>query len=117
MRVSDSAARLDTVGRTSFRQAYSLTNLATRFASSPVASQRLAGRGAESAVSGKTGIHLAPPRALGRIDDRASFQDSARTAHTNSSESLQAEEYPDSTEETESESIQERPVRARQKSM
>ncbi|XP_012540161.1 protein FAM92A-A isoform X1 [Monomorium pharaonis] len=93
MRVPDSVARLDTVGRTSFRQAYSLTNLATRFASSPVASQKLIkDRGTESA-------------------------DSIRTALTNSSESVQVEEYPDSTEETESESIQEKPVRTRQRSM
>ncbi|XP_039307961.1 protein FAM92A isoform X2 [Solenopsis invicta] len=84
MRVPDSVARLDTVGRTSFRQAYSLTNLATRFASSPMASQKSANRGTESA-------------------------DSIRTAFTNSSESVQVEEYPDSTEETESESIQEKP--------
>jgi len=53
MRASDSIARLDTVGRTSFRQAYSLTNLATRFASSPVTSKKLANRGTESAVSAK----------------------------------------------------------------
>ncbi|KAL0132737.1 hypothetical protein PUN28_000462 [Cardiocondyla obscurior] len=92
MRVSDSVARLDTVGRTSFRHAYSLTNLASRFASSPVASQKLTNRGTESA-------------------------DSIRTAFTNSSESVQIEEYPDSTEETESESIRAKPVRARQKSM
>lgn len=51
MRVPDSVARLDTVGRTSFRQAYSLTNLASRFASSPAVSQKLANRGADSAVS------------------------------------------------------------------
>ncbi|XP_018376059.1 PREDICTED: protein FAM92A1 isoform X2 [Trachymyrmex cornetzi] len=86
LRVPDSVARLDTVGRTSFRQAYSLTNLATRFASSPSASQKLANRGTESA-------------------------DSIRTAYTNSSESVQVEEYPDSTEETESESIREKPKR------
>ncbi|XP_011632122.1 protein FAM92A isoform X3 [Pogonomyrmex barbatus] len=93
MRVPDSVARLDTVGRTSFRQAYSLTNLASRFASSPVALQKLAKGGTESA-------------------------DSARTGFSNSSESVQVEEYPDdSTEETESESIQEKPVRTRQKSM
>ncbi|EGI60540.1 Protein FAM92A1 [Acromyrmex echinatior] len=89
LRVPDSVARLNTVGRTSFRQAYSLTNLATRFASSP---QKLVNRGTESA-------------------------DSIRTAYTNSSESVQVEEYPESTEETESESIQEKPVRTRQKSM
>ncbi|XP_032683390.1 protein FAM92A isoform X2 [Odontomachus brunneus] len=92
MRVSDSVARLDTVGRTSFRQAYSLTNLASRFISSPMTSQKSANRGAESA-------------------------DSVRTGFTNSSESVQVEEYADSTEETESESIQDKPVRTRHKSM
>ncbi|XP_014481008.1 PREDICTED: protein FAM92A1 isoform X2 [Dinoponera quadriceps] len=92
MRVSDSVARLDTVGRTSFRQAYSLTNLASRLVPSPVASQKFAGRGTESA-------------------------DSTRTGLTNSSESVQVEEYPDSTEETESESIRDKPVRTRHKSM
>lgn len=53
MRVPDSIARLDTVNRTSFRQAYSLTNLASRFVSSPVASQKSSNREAESAVSAK----------------------------------------------------------------
>lgn len=53
MRVPDSIARLDTVNRTSFRQAYSLTNLANRFASSPVTSQKSSNREAESAVSAK----------------------------------------------------------------
>lgn len=52
IRVPDSVARLNTVGRTSFRQAYSLTNLASRFTSSPVASQNVAAnRETESAVS------------------------------------------------------------------
>ncbi|XP_011151211.1 protein FAM92A isoform X1 [Harpegnathos saltator] len=92
MRVSDSVARLNTVGRTSFRQAYSLTNLASRFASSPMTSQKLVNQGAESA-------------------------DSIRTGFTNSSESVQVEEYADSTEETESESIRDKPVRTRHKSM
>jgi len=45
------------------------------------------------------------------------LQDSVQTGFTNSSESVQVEEYADSTEETESESIQERPVRIRHKSM
>lgn len=49
MRVPESVTRLDTVGRASFRQAYSLTNLASRFASSPMTS--VATRTAESAVS------------------------------------------------------------------
>lgn len=40
MRVPDSVTRLDTVGRTSFRQAYSLSNLASRFMSSPMISQK-----------------------------------------------------------------------------
>ncbi|KMQ89806.1 protein fam92a1 [Lasius niger] len=92
MRVPDSVARLDTVSRTSFRQAYSLTNLANRFVSSPVTSQKSSNREAESA-------------------------DSVRTGFTNSSESVQVEEYADSTEETESESIREKPVRTRHKSM
>lgn len=59
MRVPDSVARLDTVSRTSFRQAYSLTNLANRFVSSPVTSQKSSNREAESAVSGKL-EHVAP---------------------------------------------------------
>ncbi|KAL6443142.1 hypothetical protein ACFW04_002829 [Cataglyphis niger] len=92
MRVPDSVARLDTVNRTSFRQAYSLTNLANRFASSPMASQKSSNREAESV-------------------------DSVQTGFTNSSESVQVEEYADSTEETESESIREKPVRTRHKSM
>lgn len=45
------------------------------------------------------------------------FQDSVRTGFTNSSESVQVEEYADSTEETESESIRDKPVRTRHKSM
>lgn len=53
MRVPDSVARLDTVNRTSFRQAYSLTNLASRFASSPMTSQKSSNREAESVVSAK----------------------------------------------------------------
>ncbi|XP_070164062.1 CBY1-interacting BAR domain-containing protein 1 isoform X3 [Polyergus mexicanus] len=84
MRVPDSVARLDTVNRTSFRQAYSLTNLASRFASSPMTSQKSSNREAESV-------------------------DSVQTGFTNSSESVQVEEYADSTEETESESIREKP--------
>ncbi|XP_076220439.1 CBY1 interacting BAR domain containing protein Fam92 isoform X1 [Nomia melanderi] len=84
MRVPDSIARLSTVGRTSFRQAYSLTNLASRFTSSPMVPQKL---------------------------------DSAKSSlKTNSSESVQIEEYGDSSEETESESIKEKPVRTRHKS-
>ncbi|XP_020293347.1 protein FAM92A1-A isoform X2 [Pseudomyrmex gracilis] len=83
IRVPDSVARLDTVGRTSFRQAYSLTNLASRFTSSPVASQNVA------------------------VNREIESADSVRTRFTNSSESLQVEE--DSTEETESESTQEKP--------
>ncbi|XP_020293348.1 protein FAM92A1-A isoform X3 [Pseudomyrmex gracilis] len=91
IRVPDSVARLDTVGRTSFRQAYSLTNLASRFTSSPVASQNVA------------------------VNREIESADSVRTRFTNSSESLQVEE--DSTEETESESTQEKPVRTRNKTM
>ncbi|XP_026831081.1 protein FAM92A isoform X1 [Ooceraea biroi] len=92
MRAPDSVTRLDTVNRTSFRHAYSLTNLANRFTSSPATLQKLANREAESA-------------------------DSVQTGFTNSSESVQVEEYADSTEETESESIREKPVRTRHKSM
>jgi len=50
MRVPDSVSRLDTVNRTSFRHAYSLTNLVNRFSSSPTTLQKLANREAESAV-------------------------------------------------------------------
>ncbi|XP_076669185.1 CBY1 interacting BAR domain containing protein Fam92 isoform X4 [Andrena cerasifolii] len=49
--VPDAVARLSTVGRTSFRQAYSLTSLASRFTSSPMISQKLANRTTESIVS------------------------------------------------------------------
>lgn len=54
MRVPDSVARLATVGRTSFRQAYSLTNLASRFTSSPIISQKLDTRATGSTV----GLHF-----------------------------------------------------------
>ncbi|XP_054006100.1 CBY1-interacting BAR domain-containing protein 1-A isoform X2 [Hylaeus anthracinus] len=93
MRVPDSVARLPTVGRTSFRQAYSLTNLASRFTSSPMTPQKLGNHSADSIDSTKSSLK------------------------TNSSESVQIEEYGDSSEETESESIKEKPVRTRHKSM
>ncbi|XP_012151649.1 CBY1 interacting BAR domain containing protein Fam92 isoform X3 [Megachile rotundata] len=93
MHVPDSIARLATVGRTSFRQAYSLTNLASRFTSSPVISQKLDSRATGSTDSAKSSLK------------------------TNSSESVQIEEYKDSSEETESESIKQKPVRTRHKSM
>ncbi|XP_076635747.1 CBY1 interacting BAR domain containing protein Fam92 [Colletes latitarsis] len=88
MRVPDSIARLTTVGRTSFRQAYSLTNLASRFASSPMSPQNMGSRTADSIDSTKSSLK------------------------TNSSESVQIEEYGDSSEETESESIKEKPMKA-----
>ncbi|XP_076669186.1 CBY1 interacting BAR domain containing protein Fam92 isoform X5 [Andrena cerasifolii] len=91
--VPDAVARLSTVGRTSFRQAYSLTSLASRFTSSPMISQKLANRTTESIDSAKSSLK------------------------TNSSESVQIEEYGDSSEESESESIKEKPVRTRHKSM
>lgn len=95
MHIPDSIARLPTVGRTSFRQSYSLTNLASRFMSSPANSQKLANHAIES-----TSI------------------DSAKSSlKTNSSESVQIEEFRDSSEETESESAKEKPVRTRHKSM
>ncbi|CAK9799656.1 CBY1-interacting BAR domain-containing protein 1 [Anthophora plagiata] len=87
MHVPDSVARLTTVGRTSFRQAYSLTNLASRFASSPMIPQKLANRRTESTDSAKSSLK------------------------TNSSESVQIEEYNrDSSEESESESIKEKSI-------
>ncbi|XP_060822103.1 CBY1-interacting BAR domain-containing protein 1-A isoform X2 [Bombus pascuorum] len=88
MHIPDSIARLPTVGRTSFRQSYSLTNLASRFMSSPANSQKLANHTIES-----TSI------------------DSAKSSlKTNSSESVQIEEFRDSSEETESESTKEKPI-------
>ncbi|XP_071862329.1 CBY1 interacting BAR domain containing protein Fam92 isoform X2 [Bombus fervidus] len=88
MHIPDSIARLPTVGRTSFRQSYSLTNLASRFMSSPANSQKLANHAIES-----TSI------------------DSAKSSlKTNSSESVQIEEFRDSSEETESESTKEKPI-------
>ncbi|KAK9308348.1 hypothetical protein QLX08_001762 [Tetragonisca angustula] len=88
MHVPDSIARLSTVGRTSFRQSYSLTNLANRFISSPANSQKLANHTIES-----TSI------------------DSAKSSlKTNSSESVQIEEFRDSSEETESDSTKEKPI-------
>ncbi|EZA52912.1 hypothetical protein X777_07657 [Ooceraea biroi] len=51
------------------------------------------------------------------IDEIKDLEDSVQTGFTNSSESVQVEEYADSTEETESESIREKPVRTRHKSM
>ncbi|CAL7946587.1 unnamed protein product [Xylocopa violacea] len=93
MHVPDSVARLTTVGRTSFRQAYSLTNLASRFASSPLVSQKLTNRMTESTDSAKSSLK------------------------TNSSESVQIEEFRESSEDTESESVEEKPVRTRHKSM
>ncbi|XP_050448585.1 CBY1-interacting BAR domain-containing protein 1-A isoform X1 [Cataglyphis hispanica] len=116
MRVPDSVARLDTVNRTSFRQAYSLTNLANRFASSPMASQKSSNREAESVVSAKF-EHVAPYTVLSLDLNIKTLQDSVQTGFTNSSESVQVEEYANSTEETESESIREKPVRTRHKSM
>ncbi|XP_076279287.1 CBY1 interacting BAR domain containing protein Fam92 isoform X2 [Lasioglossum baleicum] len=90
MRVPDSIARLSTVGRTSFRQAYSLTNLANRFTSSPMIPQKLVGH------------------TTGSIDSAKS------SSKTNSSESVQIEEYGDSSEEeTDSESIKEKPIKMR----
>lgn len=115
MRVPESVTRLDTVSRTSFRQAYSLTNLASRFASSPVTSQKSSNREAESAVSAKF-KHTLLLILLFNFNVKK-LQDSVRTGFTNSSESVQVEEYADSTEETESESIREKPVRTRHKSM
>ncbi|XP_043522508.1 protein FAM92A isoform X1 [Frieseomelitta varia] len=95
MHVPDSIARLSTVGRTLFRQSYSLTNLANRFMPSPANSQKLANHTIES-----TSI------------------DSAKSSlKTNSSESVQIEEFRESSEETESESTKEKPVRTRHKSM
>ncbi|XP_076669184.1 CBY1 interacting BAR domain containing protein Fam92 isoform X3 [Andrena cerasifolii] len=85
--VPDAVARLSTVGRTSFRQAYSLTSLASRFTSSPMISQKLANRTTESIDSAKSSLK------------------------TNSSESVQIEEYGDSSEESESESIKEKPIK------
>ncbi|XP_015432998.1 PREDICTED: protein FAM92A1-A [Dufourea novaeangliae] len=93
MRVPDSVARLPTVGRTSFRQAYSLTNLASRFTSSPLIPQKLINHTTDSIDSAKSSLK------------------------TNSSESVQIEEYGESSEETESESIKGKPVRTRHKSM
>ncbi|RLU19262.1 hypothetical protein DMN91_007819 [Ooceraea biroi] len=56
MRAPDSVTRLDTVNRTSFRHAYSLTNLANRFVSSPATLQKLANGEAESADSVQIGF-------------------------------------------------------------
>ncbi|XP_015178313.1 PREDICTED: secretion-regulating guanine nucleotide exchange factor-like [Polistes dominula] len=94
MRVPDSITRLDTVRRMSFRQAYSLSNLASRFTSSPKIPQK-------------------SPH-----DRTTELADSLKTGFTNSSESIQVEEYGNSSEETDSESFQEKPpVRTRHKSM
>ncbi|KAL2729843.1 CBY1-interacting BAR domain-containing protein 1 isoform X2 [Vespula maculifrons] len=93
MRVPDSITRLDTVGRTSFRQAYSLSNLANRFTSSPMIPQKSS------------------------RDRTTELVDSLKTGFTNSSESIQVEEYENSSEETDSESFQEKSVRTRHKSM
>ncbi|XP_043288692.1 protein FAM92A isoform X2 [Venturia canescens] len=93
LHVPESVARLETVRRASFRQSYSLTNLANRFANSPLSLKKSANRTAESLESMKTGF-------------------------TNSSESVQVEEYDKSSEETESEStVQGKSVRSRLKSM
>ncbi|XP_006623498.1 protein FAM92A-A isoform X1 [Apis dorsata] len=91
--VPDSIARLTTVGRNSFRQSYSLTNLASRFMSSPGVSQKSINHINESTDSTKSSLK------------------------TNSSESVQIEEFRNSSEETESESTKEKPVRTRHKSM
>ncbi|XP_043799240.1 protein FAM92A-A isoform X1 [Apis laboriosa] len=93
MHVPDSIARLTTVGRNSFRQSYSLTNLASRFMSSPGVSQKSINHINESTDSTKSSLK------------------------TNSSESVQIEEFRNSSEETESESTKEKPVRTRHKSM
>ncbi|KAK2587102.1 hypothetical protein KPH14_002868 [Odynerus spinipes] len=86
MRLPDSVTRLDTVGRTSFRQAYSLSNLASRFMSSPMSSQK-------TSVPSRT----------------ADLADSLKTGFTNSSESIRVEDDGNSSEETDSESLQEKP--------
>ncbi|XP_066594729.1 CBY1-interacting BAR domain-containing protein 1 [Prorops nasuta] len=91
MRVPDTVARLDTVGRASFRQSYSLTNLANRFVSSPKILQKSSTQTSETTGSMKIGL-------------------------TNSSDSVQIEEYGDTSEDSESESNEDRPVRTRHKS-
>ncbi|XP_033328526.1 CBY1 interacting BAR domain containing protein Fam92 isoform X2 [Megalopta genalis] len=85
MRLPDSITRLSTVGRNSFRQAYSLTNLASRFTSSSMIPQKLVSHTADSIDSAKS------------------------SSKTNSSESVQIEEYGDSSEDSS--------VRTRHKSM
>ncbi|XP_012270007.1 protein FAM92A-A isoform X2 [Orussus abietinus] len=92
MQGSDTASRLDTVRRTSFRQAYSLTNLASRFAPSPKNTKKSSNRSAGSL-------------------------DSLKNGHTNSSESVQVEEYGNNSGESESESVEEKTVRLRYKTM
>ncbi|XP_078049803.1 CBY1 interacting BAR domain containing protein Fam92 isoform X2 [Augochlora pura] len=87
MRLPDSVTRLSTVGKNSFRQAYSLTNLASRFTSSSMIPQKFVSHTADSIDSAKS------------------------SSKTNSSESVQIEEYGDSSEETDSESIKEKPIR------
>ncbi|XP_015109569.1 protein FAM92A-A isoform X2 [Diachasma alloeum] len=88
LNIPDTMARLDTVRRTSFRQSHSLGNLANRLAASPLNLKKLASRPAESIDSLKA----------------------------TSSDSVQVEEYGDSTEEEDSEeSIQQRPVRPKPK--
>ncbi|XP_015609979.1 protein FAM92A-B isoform X2 [Cephus cinctus] len=98
LRVPDAVSRLDTVRRTSFRQAYSLTNLAGRLSSSPAIVKKSTNRTVESLETPKGGFR-------------------------NSSESVQIEEYGMSSEESESksdsesESAREKRVRTRHKSM
>lgn len=54
MHVPDSVSRLDTVRRTSFRQSYSLTNLANRFVNSPMSLKKSVRRPAESLVRSRS---------------------------------------------------------------
>ena len=56
MQIPDSMARIDAVKRTSFRQAYSLTNLTTQISSNNI--KRTSVREAESLVNILEGIKL-----------------------------------------------------------
>ncbi|XP_048508249.1 CBY1-interacting BAR domain-containing protein 1-B isoform X2 [Athalia rosae] len=114
MRVPDSVTRLDTVRRTSFRQAYSLTNLASRFTSSPIIFKRPSNQPTESLVRYLIKIASLKSQNL-RLEQI--FQDSLKTGFTNSNDSVRVEDYGQSSEESDSESIQEMPVRHRHKTM
>ncbi|OXU27330.1 hypothetical protein TSAR_007290 [Trichomalopsis sarcophagae] len=95
MKATESSTKLSAVKKSGFRQAYSLMNLHNRFSPSPSSLRK------------------------GKAHRTTESLDSSKTGHTNSSESVQVEEYDESTDDSEeSSSIREKKsVRSRLKTM